>query len=58
MAGKTKEIIWHKPKPKPETPQPKEPPKDYLKDLKEDRVNRGIPLIETMHNWEKDLRSA
>jgi len=26
--------------------------------LKEDRIKRGIPLIETMHNWENDLRSA
>jgi hypothetical protein len=42
-------------KPKPETPPPPEPPKDYLKSLKEERIKRGIPLIETIHNWEKDL---
>jgi len=47
--------VWHKKK----DPEPVPEPiivEDYLKTLKEERIKKGVTLVDTMHNWEKDLR--
>lgn len=56
LASKEKEIVWHKTVTKRQfTPPPKKEYEDYLKTLKEERISKGIPLVENAHNWEKDL---
>lgn len=58
LKKKNRKMIWHQKKKKPETPIPIEPPKDYLKEIIQDRRDRGYEPKNQVHNWEKDLRSS